>query len=182
MNILYLKYRVKIKGEKMFSNFKIIAALVVFFGLAGTSYYFGYTRAKTAADLEYKIKVEAAEKLVAQLEKDLAKAKENVITVYVDRVKIVKEKEYVYINKSKDVPSKCELSSGWVSLHDSAAKGSEPDPTGVADASPSGIKDNKALETVINNYSTCQQNAEQLKTLQEWIRLNNKIIEEGINK
>lgn len=164
------------------TNFKLIAYFIVLLGLAGSSYYFGYTRAKTAADLEYKIKVETAEKLVAKLERDLAKAKENVITVYVDRVKIVKEKEYVYIDKSKNVPSKCELSTGWVLLHDSAATGSEPDPTGVTDATSSGIKDNKALETVVSNYSTCQQTAEQLKSLQEWVRLNNKIIEEGTNK
>lgn len=164
------------------TNFKIIAVLIVLLGLSGTSYYFGYTRAKTAADLEYKTKIEAAEKLVAKLERDLAIAKEKVITVYVDRIKIVKEKEYVYINKSKDVPSKCELSNGWVSLHDSAATGSEPDPAGVTDATSSGIKDNKALETVVSNYSTCQQTAEQLKALQEWIRLNNKIIEEGTSK
>jgi len=164
------------------SSYKVIAVVVAALGLAGTSYYFGYTRAKTAADLEFKEYVDKIEKQITKLENELAEAEAKVIIEYVDRIVKIKEKEYVYINKAKDVPSKCELSNGWVSLHDSAASGSEPDSAGVIDATPSGIKDNQALETVTSNYSICERNAEQLKSLQEWVRNNNKIIEEGNNK
>lgn len=163
------------------SSYKIIAFLLGILALAGTSYYYGYTTAKTAADLKYDKILQAAENQVADLRQQLSVAEGKVITVYVDKIIKVKEIEYVYINKSKNVPSKCELSNGWVSLHDSAATGSEPDSTGVIDAAPSGIKDNQALETVVSNYSTCQRNSEQLKSLQEWVRENNKILE-GNNK
>jgi hypothetical protein len=64
-----------------------------------------------------------------------------------------------------------------VHVHDSSAKGTLPDSTGSSDETSSGVRDNQALETVVSNYSTCQQTAEQLKALQEWIRENNKIIE-----
>lgn len=163
------------------SSYKIIAFFVGALALAGTSYYYGHNHAKTAADLKYDKILREAENQVADLRQQLSVAEGKVVTVYVDKIIKVKEIEYVYINKSKNVPSKCELSNGWVSLHDSAATGSEPDSTGVADASSSGIKDNQALETVVSNYSTCQRNAEQLKSLQEWVRENNKILE-GNNK
>jgi len=164
------------------SSYKVIAIVVAALGLAGTSYYFGYTRAKTAADLEFKTYQEEARKQIDNLIDKLAKAEAKVIIEYVDRITTIKEKEYVYIDKSKNVPSRCELSTGWVYLHDSATRGAEPDSARVADATPSGIKDNQALSTIVSNYSVCEQNAQQLKSLQEWVRNNNKIIEEGNNK
>ena len=164
------------------SIYKIIGIIAVTLGLVGTFYYLGYTRAKTAADLEFIEYIKAAENRVKTLEKQLDEKKIEIVTEYVDRVITVKEKEYVYIDKSKNVPSKCELSTGWVHLHDSAARGTEPDSAGVTDATPSGIKDNQALGTIVSNYSVCEQNAQQLKSLQDWVRSNQKIIEEGSNK
>lgn len=159
------------------SIYKIIGIIAVTLGLVGTFYYMGYTRAKTAADLEFIEYIKAAEDRVKILEKQINEKKIEIVTEYVDRIVTVKEKEYVYIDKSKNVPSRCELSTGWMHLHDSSARGTEPDSTRVTDATASGIKDNTALGTIVSNYSICQQNAEQLKALQKWIAENNKIID-----
>jgi hypothetical protein len=53
--------------------------------------------------------------------------------------------------------------------HNASASGRDADTTRSSDGTPSGVKDNQALGVVIQNYSICQQNAEQLRSLQEWI-------------
>jgi hypothetical protein len=69
-----------------------------------------------------------------------------------------------------------------VFLHDTSATSSDADPTRSSDASPSGIKDNEALLTIFNNYSRCEQNAQQLISLQKWISDNKTAIDEMAKK
>jgi hypothetical protein len=60
-------------------------------------------------------------------------------------------------------------------LHDSASKNEIPDPTRLANEGTSDTKLSTVTETVVENYSICHQNAEQLKSLQEWIKLQQSI-------
>ena len=168
-------------------QYRIIAyagiALVLFLG----GLYKGYN---WAAD-KYQVKLDAmilertqyvAEKnqLATRLELALSDVKEVIVTKYVDRVKVIKEKEYVYRDQAISVvPSKCELSDGWVWLHDASARGEPSDATRSADATPSGIKDTEALAVVTENYSNANANAEQLKSLQEWVNEAKRIVEEA---
>ena len=159
--------------------YKLLAGAALILGV----FVFGYMKGSAHAELELQRFAAKASEQVAELERKNSEISNKVVTEYVDRTNTIREKEYVYVDAAKNtVPSQSVMSNGWVFTHGISASASDADATRSSDASPSGIKDNKALETVINNYSTCQQNAEQLKTLQEWIRLNNKIIEEGINK
>lgn len=131
---------------------------------------YGYNRAENKYIAKIATYKKEAELLQVRLDAALADVKVKIVTEYVDRVQTIKEKEYVYRDKIINVPSKCELSSGWVYLHDASATGRDADSTRIADETPSGIRDTEALGTVIENYSICHQNAEQLKALQEWVR------------
>jgi hypothetical protein len=128
---------------------------------------------------EAKLRAANAE-LTVKLQAEIANIKERVITKYVDRVKIVKEKEYVYRDQATTVvPDRTELSNGWVYLHDAAASGTDAESTRSADATPSGVAANQALAVVAENYATCQANAEQLTSLQEYVREVEKVVTEA---
>jgi len=155
----------------------IIAALVL--GAAG----FGYIKGKEGAKIAIANYEAAAQKQINDL-KDMNAAISSKVTVqYVDRVNTIREKETRYVDSAKDnVPSQFELSNGWVFTHDIGATGGDADSTRSSDETPSGIKDNEGLITILHNYSTCQQNAEQVKNLQHWITENQKAVEESNKK
>ena len=93
-----------------------------------------------------------------------------VITEYVDRVKVVREKGETII---KEIPvyvpdNACVLPAGFRVLHDAAARGAEPDPASLADAAPVSAQD--ATRTIAGNYGICAETAEQLIALQAWVR------------
>jgi hypothetical protein len=145
-------------------------------------FIFGYMKGSAYADAELARFGQKNAELVADLEKKNTEISTQVVTEYVDRVQVIKEKEYVYRDVAKTVvPSQSVLSNGWVFTHDISATGSDADATRSSDASPSGIKDNEALVGIIGNYSRCQQNAQQLIALQKWITDNKAAIEE-LNK
>jgi hypothetical protein len=152
------------------SLWKYLAIAIGIAAILAGAYFKGYDKAED----KYLAEIAAfdAQKIIleAKLEAALSKVKVEVVTEYVDRVKVVKEKEYVYRDKIVTVPSKCELSDGWVRLHDTSARGDDAGTTDFTDETPSGIRDTQALGTVIENYSICHQNAEQLKALQNWVR------------
>jgi hypothetical protein len=64
----------------------------------------------------------------------------------------------------------CTVHRGFVSLHDAAAAGELPEPARDADAPAEGLALSAVAATVVTNYQTCHENAEQLKALQDWIR------------
>jgi hypothetical protein len=104
-----------------------------------------------------------------------AEATVQVVTKYVDRVKVVREtgetiiKELpIYVTPEADVA--CVLSRGFVRLHDAAVAGRIPFTAGAADVTPAGIALSTAADTVVDNYERCHENAEQLIALQSWIR------------
>lgn len=166
-------------------QYKIFAYIFVVVAIFGAGLYSGYKLTSNHYETVIaKMEKEAADLRAAKIEVDaklsaaLANIKEVVVTKYVDGIKVVKEKEYVYREQATNVvPSQYELSNGWVSLHDSSARGVDADPTTSADGTPSGVKDNQALATVVENYSACQANAEQLTSLQEYVREAKKAVD-----
>lgn len=176
-----------ILGNLIPPQYKIFAYAGILLVIVTAVFWKGYG---CAAD-KYQVKLDAMElerteyiaqknELATRLELALSKVKEVIVTKYVDRVKVIKEKEYVYRDQAINVvPTKCELSSGWVWLHDASARGESADATRSADATPSGIKDTEALAVVTENYSIANLNAEQLKSLQEWVNEAQRTIEEA---
>jgi hypothetical protein len=103
-----------------------------------------------------------------------------VVTKYINKVQIVKEKgdeiiKQVPVYISKDADAKCDVPTGFVVLHDSASRNEVPDPTRKVDGTTSEVKISGVAETVIDNYTTYYQVAEQLRSLQEWIKEQQKI-------
>ena len=141
---------------------------------------FGYMKGNAYAEAELQRFAAESSKKVAELEKKNSEISGKVVTEYVDRTNTIREKEYVYRDVAqKSVPSQSVLSNGWVFTHDASATNGDADATRSSDASPSGIKDNEALLTIISNYSRCQQNAQQLISLQKWVVDNKAAVDEA---
>jgi hypothetical protein len=154
--------------------YKLLAGAALIIGV----FFYGYMKGSAYAEAELQRFAAKASTQVAELEKKNAEISNNVVTEYVDRTNTIREKEYVYIDTAKNiVPSQSVMSNGWVFTHDSSATASDADPTRASDASSSGITDTTALVGIITNYSRCQQNAEQLRQLQQWIIQNKAAVD-----
>lgn len=142
-------------------------------------FIFGYMKGSAYAEAELARFAAKKEAQVAELERKNSAISAQVVTEYVDRVNTIREKEYVYRDIAKNsVPAQHDMSNGWVYTHDVSATGSDADAARGSDASPSGIKDNEALFTIISNYSRCMQNSQQLIGLQQWINDNKRAVDE----
>ena len=129
---------------------------------------------------KWQAKVKEMQVQIAQTEKAGAEASVKVVTKYIDRVQIVKEKGDAIVQKvpeyiTKESDAKCTIPNGFVVLHDAAAKGEVPDSTRDVNEAASGVALSTVGKTVAENYTTCHQNVEQLKALQEWVKTQEKI-------
>jgi len=129
-----------------------------------------------ANEASWQLKVAKTNAEIAELKAKSEKVSTKVVTKYIDRIQVVKEKgnEIVkYVNKESD--AKCELPNSFVVLHDAAAKNELPDPTRASNAGASDVKLSGATTTIIQNYGTCWEIREQLKALQEWVNEQKKL-------
>ena len=138
---------------------------------------FGFGWLKGASHVQAKWDAATAKQQQAQAQAQIrqAEATVQVVTQYVDRIQVVREKGDtliqeipVYVPVQADAV--CTVHRGFVSLHDAAAAGELPTAPGDADAPAEGLALSAVATTVVTNYQTCHENAEQLKTLQDWIR------------
>lgn len=148
-------------------NGKAVAAAVVALCLAASHLYAwqkgaGHVRAQWETERSQAVTKSAEVKAVQ------AEVTASVVTQYVDRVRIVRAPAEKIIQEIPVyVPSAtCPLPGGFRLLHDAAARGDDPDPAGRADAPPVAAQD--LARTVVDNYTACRENAEQLSALQAW--------------
>jgi hypothetical protein len=121
------------------------------------------------------VKLEMAKKETAS-----AEASTKVVTKYITKIEVVKEKGDAIIKEipkyiSQDADAKCPVPNGFVVLHDSASRNEVPESTRSVDAGTSEVKLSGVATTVTENYTTYYKVAEQLKSLQEWIKLQQSI-------
>lgn len=152
---------------------KLMAIVFLLAGAVGFGYMKG-TAAGERAMLEYKAN---AEQQIAQLTEQNNQISSQVTTEFVDRTNTIREKEVIYRDVASKMEPQHDMSNGWIHLHDAAARLANPDMQLASDMSPSGIMDNSALAVVMSNYAICKQNAEQLTSLQRWIRENQAAVE-----
>jgi len=146
----------------------LAALCITLFGsgwLKGASHVQGQWNASTAAQQQAQ----------AQLQIQQAEATVHVVTQYVDRIQVVREKgdtliQEIPIYVPVQADAACTVHRGFVRLHDAAAAGELPEPTGDLDAPAEGLALSAVAATVVTNYQACHENAEQLKALQDWIR------------
>lgn len=107
---------------------------------------------------------------VARVQKKQADATVQVVTHFVDRIKVVHDTGDTIIKEvPKYVPSdSCLLPAGFRVLHDAAASNAVPDPARVTDAQAVAAQD--VATTIATNYRQYFELATQLEALQEWVR------------
>jgi len=143
------------------------------FGIA--VFGFGWLKGASHVQAQWDAASAAQQQAQAQVQIRQAQATAQVVTQYVDRIQVVREKGDTLIQEvSVYVPvqsdAACTVHRGFVSLHDAAAAGELPTAPGDIDAPAEGLALSAVAATVVTNYQTCHENAEQLKALQDWIR------------
>jgi hypothetical protein len=93
---------------------------------------------------------------------------------YIDRVQQQVVTKFVTVKDD----SACTINTGFVRLHDSVVNQVLISPE-ETDTTPSDIKLSDVSSVVKENYSTCQRTAQQLKSLQEWVRRQEKLWNEN---
>ena len=142
--------------------------------LAAALFGFGWIKGAGHAQTQWDAAVQKQALQAAAVGERQAQATVKVVTQYVDRVRVVREKGDTII---KEVPvyvpvqadAACTINRGFVRLHDAAAAGELPETARDADAAPAGLALSAVAGTVAANYQTCHENAEQLRALQAWI-------------
>lgn len=142
----------------------------------------GYVKGSAKADIKISKAIATKEKMRADYERRLSEKKTQIVIKWVDRVKKVEVQKKIYVNVADKVPSAGNLSKGWVSVHDAAAKLKEIDEQTASDATPSKYTDVDALKKVTNNYTEYHKCAANLNALQDIIRAHNESIEEANKK
>lgn len=151
--------------------YRLLASLAigaVLFGL-------GWVKGQDHIQARWDAQVQQQAVQIAEQQQRQAQATVKVVTRYVDRVRVVREKGQTIV---KEVPvyvpveadAACSVNRGFVRLHDAAAAGDLPEPASDADAAASGVALSAVAETFADNYQTCHENAEQLRALQGWVR------------
>ena len=158
--------------------------ILLFAMIVGGAFAGGYKKGMEQGEVEIQRAANEAEELAIALKKEQAMVREVVKVEYVDRVTKIKEKETKIIEAAAEtVPGQYDLSNGWVHAHNAAASPTiDLDMNMAADNTSSFVRDNVALQTVVENYSICLQNAQQLSSLQKYLIEVNKTIDEENKK
>ena len=162
----------------LISQYKLPAELVGVVLLVAGSYLFG----SHGTEMAWRERVRELEAKVKVAEEKSQKVNTVIETKIVEKIKIVKENVYVNREIIKEVAGKqldaqCTLPKSTISLHDSASRNEVPERAAATDGTPSGVEASKLLDTVVENYGSCHENAEKLKMWQEWYREQKKIFE-----
>ena len=143
--------------------------------LAAALIGFGWIKGAGYVQAQWDAAVQNQTQQVAAIRERQAQATVKVVTQYVDRIRLMREKGETIIHEvpvyvSVQADAACSINRGFVRLHDAAAAGELPGPARDADAAPAGIALSAVAGTVAANYQTCHENAEQLTALQMWVR------------
>ena len=136
---------------------------------------FGWIKGASHVQAQWDAAIQQQALQTAAAREQQAQATVKVVTQYLDRVRVVREKGDTIIKEvSVYVPvqadAACSINRGFVRLHDAAVAGELPEPARDADAAATGIALSAVAGTVAANYQTCHENAEQLRALQAWVR------------
>lgn len=151
--------------------------LIAATALAAAGFY-GYTKGVAEGNLKVALVAKQKSDMAADYERRLGERKVEIVTQYVDRWNVIKERETRNVTQAtNNVPNQYQLSNGWVYLHDQSARAAEADGSRSSDATPSGVGDNQALATVVTNYSRYHQCQAQVIALQDIIKAHNETID-----
>ena len=134
-------------------------------------------------EMTWRARVKELEQQVADAQARAQQVNTVIQEKIVTRIKTIKET--VYVNKEiikevagSQLDSQCSLPRSTIVLHDSASRNEVARGPGSTDGTPSGVEAHRFLETVVDNYGACHENAEKLRAWQEWYRAQKQIFEE----
>lgn len=118
----------------------------------------------------------------AQLQSALTAAKQDqrIVTHYVDRVHTIHARGRtlirqvpVYVPTPASPAAAVAVPRGFVRLYNAAAQGTDlPASPGAAYAQPSGLALAAVARTTVDNFGACHVIAQQLTSLQQWVRIH----------
>jgi hypothetical protein len=140
-----------------------------------------YFRGSYSTEMHWRGKVAEMNEQILQMKSKSEQASKQVVYKYIERTKVVKEKNDAirtqvtkYITKETD--ANCTIPGSVIVLHDAAAKNIVPDTTsGTNEGATGDITLSRLLDTTVLNYGTFYEVKEQLKALQDWVREQKKI-------
>ena len=163
-------------------QYRVPAELVGVLCLCIGAYFFGWR----GNEEHWLARIKELEEKVAIAESKSREVNTVIETKVITKIKVVKET--VYANKEiirevagTQLDSQCTLPRSSVVLHDSASRNEVARGPGSVDGTPSDIKASALLNTVVENYGSCNENIEKLKAWQEWYRAQKQIFE-GVSK
>lgn len=151
----------------------VLIALATLLAAACTFLWWQHHR---VTDLAAELDAARAAAIAADFQASAARADVVTITRFVDRVQVIHDTTATlrqeiprYVTPAAD--RRYLLPDGFVWLHDAAAAGVPvADRAGDPDASTEGVAASQAATVIVSNYGVCRETAEQLSTLQRWVR------------
>jgi hypothetical protein len=142
--------------------------------LLAAVFVFGFSRGATSVRDDWNAANAVQAVKLAEAEARAANATAKVVTEYVDRVRVVREKAKTIVKEvpvyvTPEADAACVVPRGFVRVHDGAASNEVPGPAADSDADPSGVALSTVAEITAENYGTYHEVAEQLKALQKWV-------------
>jgi len=162
----------------MMGQYKLPAEIIGVILLSAGMYLFG----SYGTEMVWRARVEELEAKVKVAEEKSQQVNVVIQERVVTKVKVIKENVYVNREVIKEVAGKqldaqCTLPKSTVSLHDSASRNEVAGRAEATDGTSSGVKASELLDTVVQNYGTCNEVREKLKAWQEWYVEQKKIFE-----
>ncbi|CAB4137760.1 hypothetical protein UFOVP328_75 [uncultured Caudovirales phage] len=158
----------------MMGRYRLPAELAGVVVLMLASYFYGQVSYRQAiAELKQKIAVaeQQSKTANAELERRTQQHIKEIREVKNENKRIVRE------TVGRQIDSQCTLPNSAVSLHNSASRNEISRGASSTDGTPSTVKASELIETVVDNYGACHENAERLRGWQEWYRTQKKIFE-----
>jgi len=175
--LLYIASKL-VKWIPMMMQYRMPAELVGVVCLCIGAYFFGWR----GNEEKWLARIKELEQKVQIAEARSREVNTVIETKVVTKIKVVKETVYANREIIREVAgaqldSQCTLPKSSVVLHDSASRNEVARGPGSVDGTPSGIEAHRLLETVVDNYGSCNENIEKLKAWQEWYRTQKQIFE-----
>lgn len=166
-----IAYRLPFLGGKG-RLIKIIGALILLVGV--------FFEGGIGNEMSWRARVAQQEAEIEKLKAASNTATTKIVTKYIERTKVVKEKSNAIIKEipkyiTKDADANCTIPKSAIVLHDAASQNRVPDAAAGIDEGPSGVTLSRLLDTTVLNYGTFHEVKEQLKALQDWVREQKKI-------
>ena len=143
--------------------------------------FFVFYSGKQSSEVKSQIEIVKKDLQISQLTTKAAEVTIQVVTKYVDKVRVVEKIKTEYVNVEKvitpDIDRKYgNVPYGLVRLFNSAAIARIPDTPSPFDATPSTVGLTALTANVTSNYLICKDTENQLTSLQEWVKEQQALI------